>query len=62
MSLIRFASDYQEGAHPRILMRMMDSNYIQSPGYGEDGVCKEWHRYERHQGNNIFAFPHGGFL
>ena len=25
MSLIRFASDYQEGAHPRILMRMMDS-------------------------------------
>ena len=41
MSVIRFASDYQEGAHPRILMRMMDGNYVQSPGYGEDGVCEE---------------------
>ena len=41
MSVIRFASDYQEGAHPRILMRMMDGNYVQSPGYGEDSVCEE---------------------
>ena len=41
MSVIRFASDYQKGAHPRILMRMMDGNYVQSPGYGEDDVCEE---------------------
>ena len=39
--MIRFNCDYQEGAHPRILQRMMDTNYVQSPGYGEDAFCDE---------------------
>ena len=39
--MILFNSDYQEGAHPRILQRMLDTNYVQSPGYGEDDFCAE---------------------
>ena len=39
--MIRFNSDYQEGAHPRILERLAQTNYEQSPGYGEDGFCAE---------------------
>lgn len=37
--MIRFNCDYQEGAHPRILERMMRDNMVQSPGYGEDDLC-----------------------
>ncbi len=39
--MIRFYCDYQEGAHPRILSRMMETNDIQTPGYGEDSYCEE---------------------
>ena len=39
--MIRFGSDYQEGAHPRILQKMMETNLMQSPGYGEDDFCAE---------------------
>ncbi len=39
--MMRFNSDYQEGAHPRILERMMRINLEQNPGYGEDGICEE---------------------
>lgn len=39
--MIRFNCDYQEGAHPRILQRLMETNYVQSPGYGEDDFCAE---------------------
>ncbi len=39
--MIRFNSDYQEGAHPRILQRLTETNYVQSPGYGEDDFCEE---------------------
>ena len=39
--MIRFNSDYQEGAHPRILERLAQTNYEQSPGYGEDDFCAE---------------------
>ena len=31
-----FASDYQEGAHPEILRRLVETNLQQSPGYGSD--------------------------
>ena len=37
--MIRFGSDYQEGAHPRILERLMRDNMNQMPGYGADAVC-----------------------
>lgn len=37
--MIRFASDYQEGCHPRILERLVASNLEQTAGYGEDPYC-----------------------
>ena len=37
--MIRFESDYLEGAHPRILARMLETNLDQTPGYGEDKIC-----------------------
>ena len=40
MNMIRFNSDYVEGAHPRILQRMMDENTVQRSGYGRDEVCE----------------------
>jgi len=32
-----FKNDYSEGAHPRILNALMESNLEQVAGYGEDG-------------------------
>lgn len=34
--MIRFNCDYSEGAHERILRRMIETNMEQTPGYGED--------------------------
>ena len=39
--LIRFNCDYGEGAHPRILARLQETNLVQTPGYGEDEYCRE---------------------
>lgn len=39
--MIRFNSDYLEGAHPRVMQRLMETNLAQSPGYGEDEYCEE---------------------
>ena len=36
---IQFHCDYNEGAHPRILQRLAETNYVQTPGYGEDEFC-----------------------
>lgn len=38
--MIRFDSDYIEGAHPLILQRLMDTNMEQMIGYGEDSYCQ----------------------
>ncbi|WP_407396808.1 threonine aldolase family protein [Anaerovibrio sp.] len=35
-----FASDYQEGTHPRIIERLTETNLFQSPGYGTDEFCE----------------------
>ncbi len=37
--MIQFQCDYNEGAHPRILERMVQTNYEQTVGYGEDHYC-----------------------
>ncbi|MBO4299115.1 MAG: low specificity L-threonine aldolase [Clostridia bacterium] len=37
--MIHFESDYLEGAHPRILERLMATNMEQTIGYGEDEHC-----------------------
>lgn len=39
--MIRFNCDYQEGAHPRILESLMQTNMVQTCGYGEDEICEE---------------------
>lgn len=39
--MIRFNSDYQEGALPRILDRLIETNMVQTNGYGEDAYCEE---------------------
>lgn len=38
--MIRFECDYGEGAHPRILELLQETNYEQTPGYGEDRWCR----------------------
>ena len=37
--MLSFESDYTEGAHPEILHRLMETNWIQQPGYGSDIWC-----------------------
>ena len=39
--MIRFNSDYLEGAHPQIMQRLMETNMDQTPGYGEDAYCEQ---------------------
>lgn len=36
---ILFQCDYNEGAHPKILEKMMETNLEQTVGYGEDEYC-----------------------
>ena len=38
--MLYFASDYMEGAHPRILHKLLESNLEKSPGYGCDSYCR----------------------
>lgn len=38
--MIRFESDYLEGAHPLILKRLSETNFEQTPGYGNDIHCE----------------------
>ena len=37
--MIRLECDYAEGAHPRVLRRLTDTNFDQTVGYGEDTFC-----------------------
>lgn len=38
--MIHFQCDYTEGAHPRILEKLMETNLEQTIGYGEDSYCE----------------------
>lgn len=38
--MIRFECDYAEGAHPKILEKMVETNFEQTPGYGVDEYCE----------------------
>lgn len=38
--MIYFNCDYNEGAHPRVLEKMCQTNMEQTPGYGEDTYCE----------------------
>ena len=37
--MIEFLCDYAEGAHPKILERLVETNMDQTPGYGLDPYC-----------------------
>lgn len=39
--MIQFQCDYNEGAHERIMRRLMDTNMEQTVGYGEDDYCDQ---------------------
>ena len=39
--MIRFECDYSEGAHPKVLEKLMQYNMEQTSGYGEDPYCKK---------------------
>ena len=39
--MIRFNCDYCEGAHQRILDKLVETNMEQTPGYGNDHFCAE---------------------
>ena len=39
--MILFTSDYTEGAHPRIIEKLAETNMEQTVGYGEDPYCEE---------------------
>lgn len=36
-----FRNDYSEGAHPRVLQALTDTNLVQTCGYGVDPICDE---------------------
>ena len=38
--MLHFECDYNEGAHPKILERLMETNLEQLPGYGKDEHCE----------------------
>ena len=37
--MIRFECDYSEGAHEKIMQRLLETNYEQTVGYSEDPYC-----------------------
>lgn len=43
--MIRFECDYTEGAHERILKRLLETNEEQTPGYGGDDHCEKARAY-----------------
>ena len=45
--MIRFECDYAEGAHPFVLERLVQTNFKQTKGYGEDDYCTHARRLIR---------------
>ena len=37
--MVRFNCDYSEGAHPKVLKKLIETNLEQTSGYGEDEYC-----------------------
>ncbi len=38
--MLSFENDYTEGAHPKILERLMETNMEKLSGYGSDRYCE----------------------
>ena len=63
MQKVKFETDYQEGASPEILERLISTNLEQTSGYGYDSHCtraKELIRREIHRPNAAIYFMAGG--
>ena len=43
--MINFQIDYAEGAHPTIMSALMQTNMLQTPGYGTDYYCQQAKEY-----------------
>ena len=61
--MISFTCDYNEGAHPAILERLLKTNFIQEPGYGEDSFSEDAKRLIReaigHEEASVFFLVGG---
>ena len=42
--MLQFQCDYNEGAHPKVMQRLMETNMEQTVGYGEDHYCESARR------------------
>ena len=38
--MLWFSCDYSEGCHPKVLQALSDTNFVPTPGYGEDDYCE----------------------
>ncbi len=56
--MYNFKNDYSEGAHPRILDKLVETNLIQQLGYGEDDYSKEAKTVLRNKIDNQHAVIH----
>ncbi|MHC1711438.1 MAG: low specificity L-threonine aldolase [Solidesulfovibrio sp.] len=56
--MIRLECDYTEGAHERILKRLIETNEEQTPGYGMDHHCEKAKNYIRKACNAANADIH----
>ncbi len=43
--MLQFQCDYNEGAHPKVMQRLMGTNMEQTVGYGEDHYCESARRH-----------------
>ncbi len=58
MSKYSFRYDYSEGAHPKILNALKETNFIQQDGYGDDAYCEEAKQIIRQKIGNQQADVH----
>lgn len=58
ITMYSFNNDYSEGAHPKILKSLMESNLEQNTGYGSDKHCAHAAELIREQINNEEADIH----
>ena len=47
-----FKSDYSEGAHPKVLEALIQTNLEQTVGYSEDDYCNQARRIIKQKVNN----------
>lgn len=56
--MIQFQCDYNEGAHPKIMERLLATNMEQTVGYGNDQYCASARKLIRKACDNPTADVH----